>query len=88
MKGGGAQILMAHCDHRYAVGFSPQPPRGHTSPFYLAKKFSGGNRSKAGLMGRPKGVGMRQGFGPSRAKRRKLKHSFILGFTKSHLSNT
>ena len=52
---------------------------------------SGGNRSKAGLMdnlGSPKGVGMRRGFALSCAKRGKLKHSFISGFTKSHLSNT
>ena len=58
---------------------------------YLAQKFCGGNRSKAGLMdnlGSPKGVGMRRGFPPSRAKRGKLKYSFILGFTKSHLSKT
>ena len=54
-------------------------------------KILRGNMSKAGLtdnLGIPKGVGVRWGFVPSHAKRGKLKHSFILGFTKSHLSNT
>ena len=54
-------------------------------------KILQGNRSKAGLtdnLGAPKGMGVRWGFVPSHAKRGKLKRSFILGFTKSHLSNT
>ena len=61
------------------------------SGFIWPKTFAGGNCSKAELMdnlGNPKGVGMRWGFVPSRAECGKLKHSFILGFTKSHLSNT
>ena len=39
-------------------------------------------------LGSPKGVGVRWEFAPSRPKHGKLKDSFILGFTKSHLSNT